>query len=385
MKKLFDELMELVATTDGMFFFKDTVLPSHETVRIFSYNYASYTQWLLPGALEARGIMFLMNGSEPVSIMCRPMEKFFNLNETPFTMNLDYSKVQNIMAKADGSLISSYINTQGYLGLKSKTSVTSEQAIAARQLISTPKYEALLYRVIELALDGWTCNFEYVAPDNRIVLQYQEPELILLNVRHNETGEYAPYKTLMKDNYLRTHLVPNYEIDLDSETWVEDVRNLEGIEGFIFDLGDQRFKLKTKWYCALHHTKDSITNNERLFGTIVAGASDDIKGMFESDEYAKSKIEAFEKIYLDYLRTSISTITSFIDLNAGIDRKAFALKAQQYANQAGYPFIFSTMMNMYSGQMDQEKMVENLGSLFLKNWKKFVPAAYLKEVVISEE
>ncbi|MFT2622084.1 RNA ligase, partial [Escherichia coli] len=45
-----------------------------------------------------------------VRIASRPMEKFFNLNETPFTMNLDLSKVKYMLAKEDGSLVSTYLD-----------------------------------------------------------------------------------------------------------------------------------------------------------------------------------------------------------------------------------------------------------------------------------
>ncbi|UQJ95715.1 RNA ligase 1 and tail fiber attachment catalyst [Klebsiella phage CPRSB] len=34
-------------------------------VRIFNYRMASYTDWLKPGALECRGIMFEMDGDTP--------------------------------------------------------------------------------------------------------------------------------------------------------------------------------------------------------------------------------------------------------------------------------------------------------------------------------
>ncbi|WP_333997418.1 RNA ligase, partial [Pseudomonas aeruginosa] len=67
------------------FFYKDFTSPFGTQFRIFSYNFASYTDWCLDDALECRGIMFEIDENGPVRIASRPMEKFFNLNETPFT------------------------------------------------------------------------------------------------------------------------------------------------------------------------------------------------------------------------------------------------------------------------------------------------------------
>ncbi len=77
-------------------------------------------------AQKFRGIMFEMDGDTPIRIASRPMEKFFNLNENPMTMGIDISDVEYIMDKADGSLVSSYVD-DGYLYLKSKTSLYSDQ------------------------------------------------------------------------------------------------------------------------------------------------------------------------------------------------------------------------------------------------------------------
>lgn len=50
--------------------------------RIFNYRLASYSDFILPSALECRGIMFEVDfGGRYVNLVCRPMKKFFNVNE----------------------------------------------------------------------------------------------------------------------------------------------------------------------------------------------------------------------------------------------------------------------------------------------------------------
>lgn len=375
--ELFNNLMNLCATTDeSKFFFKDFTTRAGNTARIFSYNYASYTDWCLPDALECRGIMFLMRGEKPVRIMARPMEKFFNLGETPFTMNLDLTEVQYLMTKADGSLVSSYID-EGYLYMKSKGSINSEQSQMAMGVLNDIDHEALRDEIATITGEGFTCNFEYVSPCNRIVLPYEKKGLILLNVRDIETGEYIPHETLFKNPVLRPYLTETFEVD-QSADWVQQIRDTQNIEGYVAVMTNGlRFKLKTDWYCALHHTKDSITSNERLFGSVVAGASDDLRGMFDGDTMAINKIDEFETVHLNYLQTGLLTLSTLHEQLKGKDRKDYALGAQSALRAIDKEMFFSVFMQQYNG-FDPQKVLEGLNKVFLKNYMQFVPTQYVK-------
>lgn len=382
MKKLFDNLMAVTARDKTKFFYKDIESAYGTKFRVFSYHMASYTDWLEPDALECRGIMFEMDGEEPVRIAARPMEKFFNLNETPFTMNLDLSKTSLVMAKEDGSLISSFVDN-GVLCFKSKTSISSQQSAEALQFMLRSDNSAMFQRVLELAENGYTCNFEYVSPTNRIVLEYQDKAMVLLNVRHNTSGEYVPYQEIFKDGVLRKYLVRGYNFDTSNEDFVEEIRKMEGIEGFIFELQDGlKFKLKTNWYSALHHTKDSINNNQRLFESIVAGASDDLKAMFFGDDYAVTKINTFEEIHLDYLRESLAALEGLYATINGKDRKEYAMTAQVVLkNQPG---LFPIIMQYFGKGIDYDTVIEKINQSFLKISKTLVPAEYGKEIIVEE-
>lgn len=381
-KSLYKNLIKVCnSSDDSKFFFKDVTTPFGSTHRIFSYHYASYSDWCLEDALECRGIMFEMDGDKPVRISARPMEKFFNLNETPFTMNLDLTTIKYTMAKADGSLISSFIDND-QLFMKSKTSISSEQSYAALQVINTRPYEEFRARVIELAKAGYTCNMEYVAPDNRIVLPYGERALILLNVRENSTGEYVDLKQVFADSALRPFLVETFNGKLN----IEEIRKQEGIEGYVVELeSGLKFKLKTDWYCALHRTKDSITKNEALFDAVVNGASDDLRGMFYGDDWAINKINEFEKVHLKYLTNSIAKLTDMHNALRGTDRKTFALQAQTQLKNSNEFYLFSLLMKYYQNGLDSSSMIDNLNSIFMKYFEQFVPEQYVKETIILEK
>lgn len=96
MQELYDNLMALIDPNEkAKFYYKDFVSPFGKTYRIFSYQYVSYEDWLKPGALDCRGIMFELVDDKPVNITARPMKKFFNVGE----LKIDINKLCNILIR----------------------------------------------------------------------------------------------------------------------------------------------------------------------------------------------------------------------------------------------------------------------------------------------
>lgn len=371
MKKLFNELMAL-CDDQSKFFMKDCEGPNGEKLRIFSYNYASYEDWLKPSALECRGIMFDITKPKKPIIVCRPMEKFFNLNETPFTMNLDLEEVDFMMNKEDGSLVSSFMSGDNVY-LKSKGSINSEQSVAANYLLTTPEYEPLMLVIKDFEHTGYTVNMEYTSPSNRIVLEHTEDKLTILNVRHRETGEYFDMHKLFNVPVIRAFLVEMFP--KQPVQWVKAAKQAEGIEGFVVRMKNGlHFKLKTDWYCTLHKTKDSITRNDELFGVIAANGQDDLKGLFADDETALAKISAFEDVFFDEVSTQVNDVMGTFKSMAGLERRDVAIRGQQIFRDK--PQCFHALMDMYKGRTDFMQVQENIIKAFLKNFAKYVPAQY---------
>ena len=377
--ELFNNLMSVVEKSEkGNFYFKDVITSMGTKARIFSYFIASYTDWLQDDALECRGIMFELNDkNEPVRIMARPMQKFFNLKENPMTIGLDLTKMIGLMEKADGSLISSY-HDQGYVYLKSKAAVFSDQANKAMVLLNSPAYEKLRDAVVQAGPD-FTFNMEYVGPSNRVVLPYEEEELIVLNVRHNETGQYVEFSTLLDDPLIRHRMIGVYPCPdwskVTPEEWEAATRAETDIEGVIGIMPDgQLFKLKTDWYSSLHRTKDSINNNKALFQSIKERASDDLRGMFSDDSAALAKIEAFESAYIGTVAKYHKICADvFYDLR-GFDRRSFAIEAQARMKDCRY--LFSVVMQQYGRDWDGELAVEKIEEHIIKEYATYVPMAY---------
>lgn len=371
--ELWNNLMALTESTE-VFYFVDHKL-DNKCYRVFSYRLASYTDFLNPDALECRGHMFEISeegkNTQPIRLASWPSEKFFNKEENPFTMNLDLSCIQSIMVKADGSLISTFVHNN-QLKLKSKTSLSSEQAIDAMKWLDLPENEKFKEELTELALKDYTINMEWCANTNRIVLAYDKPQLTVLNIRDNQSGRYVRSvirnvrensQELLLCSY--NEIINNwidYEFPPNTIKFVEDIPNMEGIEGFVIKLsGGQHFKVKTNWYLTRHRNKDSVNNPRQLFEAVLDEATDDLKTLFVDDKVSLKLItdmeEKIDKIY----NHIVSTVEKFYTVNKHLGRKEYAILGQKELDRKE----FGLAMCKYIGQEIDYK------TWMKKNWKEF--------------
>lgn len=363
-KELFEDLMRLCASNEA-FFFKD-----HNNLdavyRIFDYRLASYTDFCSLSALFCRGIMFEVSSTgEYIKLASLPMNKFFNYGENPFTMfdkNTPSTEIVMAVDKLDGSLISSFMNTDLQVQFKSKGSLTSDHAVLANQLVN--ENNTLQNELYILESFGFTSNFELLSPELRIVVPYQKDEIRFLNARNRVTGEYLQLSTLKEkypelystsvyqDGYIAS-TVPMKETLLET---VEAVREMpESMEGYVFQLKNGTFfKVKTDKYCALHHTKDSINVDSRLYDAVLEGATDDLRQLFATDEYCINKIKKMEQLVFVCYNSIVSDVTNFYETNKHLGRKEYALKCKSDLdsdlNRQGLAFI------LYSGRTPDYKL-----------------------------
>lgn len=400
---LFNQLMSLCNNPDlvDAFYYQDFPVDDDENtvMRIFNYRMAGYELFCMPGALECRGIMFEVDPAwdKPIRLAARPMPKFFNYRENPFTMYDDVEEllysIEATCVKEDGSLMSTYVCSRTkQLKLKSRGSIKSEQCIAAMAWLEDfdgefgEQRKGLYDDMMRLALAGYTVNLEWCSPIHRIVLPYEEGHLRALNVRNNDTGDYLDYELdiVTEYMYLRANYVrPYYDVPAtymcmagDFDDVYNQIKAETGIEGYVMYIDSAKvpkgkancFKLKTDWYCSLHHSKDSVTNPRRLFECVLDAGTDDLRQMFtgdtpeETDHQALAIIDAAEKKYGAIYNHMIAETELFCKENSDLDRKHFAIKAQrEIDNRLG---VFALIMQLYQGQTpDYKKHLK-------KQWKK---------------
>lgn len=359
--KIFDELMALCdAGNPQGFYFVDQTNSQGTKVRIFGYRMVSYSEWLKPSALEARGITFDISDLNNPILLCRPMQKFFNLNENPFTQNVEFSEIKYFMDKEDGSLVSFYWDNA--VCSKTKMSCESVQAKEALELLKLD--DALFIEVESLVKQGYTLNFEYVSPSNRVVLFYPTAKLILLNARQNLSGDYLPYESLQNNEVLSGYLVKTKPF-----TSVEEVLNSKDIEGYVGVLKSGLwFKIKCYWYSALHKTKDNLLSPEKTLIAVANEAYDDLYSLSSTDEERQYLDKALQ-VYRDFMNESYLRIKEFHKENISISRKDFAIKGLESFGDEKY--LFGILMSFYGKDMNDEKLLESLKDQFIKNVDKF--------------
>jgi RNA ligase len=370
-ENLFNDLMTLVEKNEA-FFYKDFERDG-VVYRIFNYRLASYTDFLEPGALECRGIMFEVEPAyidsicsrpaSPVRLASLPMEKFFNLNENPMTMDLDLSTVVGVELKADGSLISTYLHN-GELRLKTKGSIESDQCVAAMKWLED--HEDFNHALTVAEELGYTINMEWCAPDNRIVLGYEEPHLVVLNARRHYDGGYFdlfklscdgnPTFDALRENHIERVTVSN------PVKFVAEIPQMEGIEGYVVELeSGLRIKIKTEWYLVQHRAKDSINSPRRLFEACIEEATDDLRSLFFDDPIVIKMIEEMEKFAEGVYNHTVDQVERFYERNKGLERKDYAILGQQELDKK----IFGLAMSKYLGKEVDYK------AFMRKNWKQF--------------
>lgn len=379
-KTLYNNLMLLVEKNEAFYFSDQEIDEEQENddtwYRIFNYRLASYSDFCEPDALECRGVMFEMKNQfdpEPIRLASLPFEKFFNYNENPFTMNLDLSEIVEIADKADGSLITSFLH-DGKLRLKSKGSLHSQQAQDALEWLRMPENNEFRNEILTLDALGYTVIMEWCSPYNRIVLNYENSHLKVLGIRSRENGSYVEYDDLDKDYFpeIAKRWVKIIETD-DPVKYIESVDDMQGVEGVVFRLKNgQRVKKKSKWYLALHHTKDSINTPRRLYEAVIEEATDDMRSLFYDDPVAIKLIDEMEQFVEKHYNHLVDTVERFYERNKNLERKEYAILGQSELTK----LQFGLAMQKYTGKEINYKEVMK------KRWKEF---GFKDEKVIDNE
>jgi T4 RnlA family RNA ligase len=356
---LYNNLISLCETTDA-FYYVETVR-NDVKYRVFSYRLASFTDFQLADAKECRGHTFRYDyASDTWQLASLPSAKFFNYYEhLGWGDAIDLSKTSMIMDKVDGSLISTVIDENGDFFLKSKTSFCSVQAIAANSYIRNNQF---LMNAIRQAIDfGYTVNFELVGPNNQIVIGYDTERLIVLNARHNCTGEYASRERLI--SWFGDDVVETYDLVSDMSIFLSEIENSQdNIEGVIFVCDGVLYKHKSKKYVILHKLKDSINNERRLWEACINETADDLRALFVDDPVSVAKIIDMEEKAAKVYNHADKVVNEFYNENKHLDRKSYAILGQEKLNKDG---LFSIAMNLYLGKD------ANLKEFLVKNYKKY--------------
>lgn len=301
---------------------------------------------------ECRGLIFDTEGR----IMSRPFHKFFNVNEREETQThlIDMSQPHVIMEKMDGSMIRP-VRLNGMVRLATKMGVT-DIAEEAEKLLSAEQYEWLE----DMMNINETPIFEYIAPSNKIVIEYLEPRLVLLGARNNFTGTYyMPFTNLFE-------IVPQYgSIDGGLDEYIVRARRQQGREGDIIRFANgHMIKIKNDWYVRIHKTKDLIRSDRNIADIIVNEQLDDVLPLLDASDLAI--VRAYEQRFDAALENVLGRLEGLVTLarvlHGGVKKEVAINFIPNLINKEDASFIFSALDGKELRALVIKKIKDSVGN-----------------------
>lgn len=286
---------------------------------------------------ECRGIIF---DSKTGDIIRRPFHKFFNVNEREETQDhaVDLSRPHAILEKLDGSMIAPFI-VDGQMIWGTKMGATDVAKPVEEFVARNPEYVRFAEEAIA---NEWTPIFEWCSRKQRIVLDYFDDQLVLTAMRHMNTGSYALTGNLVElGKAFSIPVVRAFEPQTDMKAFLEYVRDLEDLEGFVVRFDDgHMLKLKCHWYIQIHKAKEAILQDRNIVELILEEHLDDVKAHLPAED--RDRLTQFESDINKAINISVSDIRIELDslLRMGIDRKTFAIHRAQEIDGYIRPIIF---------------------------------------------
>ena len=272
---------------------------------------------------ECRGIAFC---NETGTIIRRPMNKFFNINEREETQlnNLDFRKEHWVDTKLDGSFIAPMLVKDKILWATKMASPDFHDLVSDFVDKSDVFYEDFVCDCIHV---GQTPIFEFMHPQKRIVIDYgKQPSLVLLAVRNMITGQYIDLDKTRAKQY-GIPIVDQHSKVTDPKAFTEYVHDLKNAEGFVIRWADgHRVKIKAHEYLQIHKAKEAILQDRNICELILDEKLDDIKAHLPAED--RDRLTQFEYSFnfrLADMLYDLSNELTWIREN-GLDRKTFAIE-----------------------------------------------------------
>lgn len=231
--------------------------------------------------MEFRGVVIDL---EDMVLVSAPYRKFFNYNEKPST---SAERIERMLAQAldvliknkeDGSMVSVTKYKNGII-VSTPGSMESSQAKWAKNFLFT--HHATFLKEMPRHV---TYLFEAIYPENRIVVDYQGQEkMVMTGIRSTLNGTYFPDRMV----YLLAGLynIPTPQTEYKSfSALLEEAKNKEihpadKKEGWVITIqtakDEVRFKLKCEDYCEIHKVIGVANSPKVVFEQIIQDTFDD--------------------------------------------------------------------------------------------------------------
>lgn len=296
------------------------------------FDYTAKAQYAARWNFFERVSRGLIINARTGEIVARPFDKFFNWFEGGRKAQ---GHIVTVTEKVDGSLGILFRANGGYR-ITTRGDFRSPQGAWATQFLNAQ------YDLRDLG-NEWTLLFEIVYPENRVVIDYQGREaLVLLAARNRFTGAYMKF---FPDLY---ELAQQYNFPLPE---VHTFNNITEIlertgtlpkeqEGYVVEFSDgERYKFKGDRYLELHKLISGLSFKHTL-EAVQAGTLDYIREQIP-DEYL-GELNAWAAQIESVVATTKQNVQAAFDAAPKDSRKDFALWVQQH-HQKLAPYLFARL------------------------------------------
>lgn len=285
-----------------------------------------------PVVMECRGVILRDN----FDIVCRPLERFFNLGEAlNITSNFDITE-SVVYEKLDGSLCKVYhdgfswqVATRGTAYAESENytgEVFQDLMLKAFNCSGIEEFNYILNK--SYIPEHYTLIFEYTSPNNRVVTPYKEDTMYLLAIVDNEFGaDYTGtklyntiFETLSTKLNIKLPKTFSFTSDSDMKGFVNSLGGLQ--EGVVaHDIKNNiRVKVKADQYVAVHRLRgDSVPTPRRIMRLVVTNETDEYLAYFPEER------ERFTPYIQEYETLKYLILLAWEETEHIQDQKEFAL------------------------------------------------------------
>lgn len=288
----------------------------------------------LEGAIrrECRGLIFNSSGV----LISRPFHKFFNIGEKEETQPhmININKPHTVYEKLDGSMIR-LIKTGEYYRLATKMGVT-DVSMQAEKILTYTQRDWLIHKYA----NGFTPILEFVAPDNKIVVNYDQPNLFITAMRDNYSGKYVDFSNSPFDS------VPSYDSVNDIDAYIASIKSQKDREGDVIRFHDgHMLKIKNEWYTDLHKMKEEILFDRNIIKHVLDQTIDDI--LASLDQKDKDRINQVSDEFWKNVQNASARLLGLESIARTVydgDKKRVALElAPNLVNKKDAGFIYKLL------------------------------------------
>lgn len=298
---------------------------------------------------ECRGLLFNKDGS----LLSRRLHKFFNMGEREETLpgNISFQRPHHILNKEDGSMVSPYMDPQEHIKWVFEQAKGYTQRVfwgtmmgwtdvaqGCETYISQANYDYEGF-ARDCISNGWTPIFEWCSPDARIVLKHERARLVLLAIRHNQTGVYKTYEEVCE--WSDRYGIPVVEslgcVTDDPATFMNRVHGETNIEGYVVQFNNgHAMKLKTSWYLRFHKAKENLVFEKDVWNLILEGDVDDVMPVLM--DHDRDRLEVFQVEFEQAMHDAAAQLEAEVrnmKLKVGGARGAYAELVKNNENLPG--------------------------------------------------